>query len=404
MRESEGGTAETTLKTLLDLLNELTDMPGSNETVNKILANIKNTISDRHIAEKKFNELLKDYREGILPEVVQGWVDMNDNEKEQFANMNNFFCGLHYLVGLADYTSTAIQAWEKMIFGEDKVGAEAVAGVHSEGECGTVRLVRTVCKSVQDRGCEKSGKPLQFRTFLRAKGIVKVPLAPFKGNRFNIIFHNSAGLSFLSTELKEFFEEHKQDNLLFKAVHADLGVNQYLAAARALGLIDKLVTGPLWRVINVANMNEHYAALQECFTRWSDDSSKFMRGEDVLFEGKHDSTDPIFISLVAPNSDLDEMTKQVLEIIFITFCQVTEKMLEDHLPSGKHVGMGEKKMSETKSVPRTNVGVERDFGMLDRIMRLKPNASVLVYEGIIMSVRNKTSEWRNPRTTNSASF
>ena len=49
-----------------------------------------------------------------------------------------------------------------MIFGEDKVGAKAVCRVRAESECGTVRLVRTVCKSVQDCGCEKSGKPLLF--------------------------------------------------------------------------------------------------------------------------------------------------------------------------------------------------------------------------------------------------
>ena len=32
--------------------------------------------------------------------------------------------------------------------------------------------------------------------------------------------------------------------------------------------------------------------------------------------------------------------------------------------------------------------------MLDRIMHWKPKASMLVYESIIMNVRNKTSEWR----------
>jgi hypothetical protein len=38
-------------------------------------------------------------------------------------------------------------------------------------------MVRTVCKAVQDRGCEKSGKPVEFREFLHAQGQVKdVPL------------------------------------------------------------------------------------------------------------------------------------------------------------------------------------------------------------------------------------
>ena len=71
--------------------------------------------------------------------------------------------------------------------------------------------------------------------------IINVPLAPFKGNRFNIVFHNSAWLSSLLSELKEFFEEHKQDNLLFKAVHADLCIHQYLTAAHALLKLDRQV-------------------------------------------------------------------------------------------------------------------------------------------------------------------
>ena len=96
---------------------------------------------------------------------------MKDNEKEQFASKKNFFCGLHYLIQLGADVNTTIQAWEKMIFGEDKVGAEAVCAVHAERGCGTVRLVWTVCKFVQDCGYdEKSGKPLLFQTFLKAKG------------------------------------------------------------------------------------------------------------------------------------------------------------------------------------------------------------------------------------------
>jgi hypothetical protein len=57
-------------------------------------------------------------------------------------------------------------------------------------------MASTVCKAVQDRGCEKSDKPVEFREFILTHGQVKeVPLASFKCNRFNILFHNSASLS-----------------------------------------------------------------------------------------------------------------------------------------------------------------------------------------------------------------
>lgn len=171
---------------------------------------------------------------------------------------------------------------------------------------------------------------------------------------------------------------------------------------RERGLMDKIVTGPLWRSLNekghLVEMNDGYLVMQRCFSRWSKDSSQFMVGNYLLFNDIKVHTDEIYQSLVSSDSDLDSMTRQILELLFTTFCQVTEKILSDHLPSGTHVGMSEQKMKETVSVPRHNVGVERDFGMLDRLMRLKPSASTLVYKGIMMNVRNRTSEWRKGLT------
>ena len=50
---------------------------------------------------------------------------------------------------------------------------------------------------------------------------------------------------------------------------------------------------------------------------------------------------------------------------------------------------------EASNVLATNADSERDFAMLDRLMKLKPKALDIVYEGIIMFDRNKTSIWRD---------
>ena len=44
-------------------------------------------------------------------------------------------------------------------------------------------------------------------------------------------------------------------------------------------------------------------------------------------------------------------------------------------------------------MPKTNVCVERDFGMLDRIMNIKPSASVVAIEAMIMATKNRTCQW-----------
>ena len=71
--------------------------------------------------------------------------------------MNQFFCELHYLVGLDDQAEACLKIWESIIHKDKKVGSTAHGG-DSNGESGVTRLIRTVCKSVQEGGCEKSGE------------------------------------------------------------------------------------------------------------------------------------------------------------------------------------------------------------------------------------------------------
>ena len=83
-----------------------------------------------------------------------------------------------------------------------------------------------------------------------------------------------------------------------------------------------------------------------------------------------------------------------LEMIFSRFVSLSKQMLFDHL-EGALSNPSDSLLHESKFVPSTNAAAERDFGMLDRLMRMKPKALDLVYEGIIMFNLNKTKEWRD---------
>ena len=60
-----------------------------------------------------------------------------------------------------------------------------------------------------------------------------------------------------------------------------------MAACRALGMIDKLVTGPLWRSISkeghIFYMNIEYQRLHYIFLSWASDASSFMKGDISIF-------------------------------------------------------------------------------------------------------------------------
>ena len=101
-----------------------------------------------------------------------------------------FFCGMHFVVSLADLSETALKTWDHLLFDGALVGSLSHGG-YSKEESGTNRLVRTTCKSVQTRGSEKSGRISDFASFLTQEiGLTSVLFIPFKGNCFNILFYN----------------------------------------------------------------------------------------------------------------------------------------------------------------------------------------------------------------------
>ena len=155
---------------------------------------------------------------------------------------------MNFLVGLADQAEACLKVWENIIFKGQNVGSPLHGG-YSNGESGTLRLITTVCKSVQHRGCEKSGRMVTFEIFMEERNITRLPIYQFLGNRFNILFLNGDGVYFLFDHLINFFDQIELDNRSLVAAYCDLKVLTFRAGCRVLRLIEKLVTGTLWRIM-----------------------------------------------------------------------------------------------------------------------------------------------------------
>ena len=409
MREVAGGDAETQLNVLKEVMKEVVasescspDQANSSSN-NKIIASIRNLMSDRCGMQKKFNDLMADYRKERVPEVIADWTEMSREEKTKLLKMNDFFCGLHLLVAFADQAEATLKLWDKLIHEDKAVGSlKKGCGGFSSSDSGTNRLVRTVCKAVQECGCEKSGRPVQFAQFVQQEGeATSVPLVPFKGNRFNVFFHNGSGVFYLYEDLKRFFKQVKEGSNLLKAVYHDLQVVSFLAGCRALGLIYKLITTPLWKIledpsVHVLDMSRHYQTLKECFSSWAEDASGFLKGEEIAFPHVEIRKGPVYNKLVAVSPFWDGMTQQVLELIFGSLAVKTTALLPDHLKDGKYdfSNMDEDLKGQTASVPKTSVEPEEVFGIVDAMMKQKSNAHTFVIESLVMQKKNKMSDWR----------
>ena len=227
-----------------------------------------------------------------------------------------------------------------MLYDDRPIGSLTNGG-YSKGESGTLRLIRTTCKLVQTHGLERSGRISGFYTYLTEE--VRFPNATFisfRGNRFNVLFYNGGILYYLHDHLKHFFDIVKDDNKLLKAVHSDLQIQSYLCGCRALGLINKFVTGPLRRLlefgIHILDLNNHYQKMSSLSFDLSVDASEFMLGNVIFSENMEILKDNVYNSLLLPSDILDEPTKQGLEFIFGSFCIVTRRMLNDHIKDGKY--------------------------------------------------------------------
>ena len=401
LRHVFSGSAQNTLETLTEILDDLDVVRkevGQSAVSAKIISKLKNTMSDRHAAEKLFAQILAEYRANILPDVVAGWEAMTVEERDQLTRMNNFFCGLHFLVGLADAADETLKVWESTIEDENEQ-------VKSSG---TQRLIRTACKAFHHRGSEQAGCSTHFRAYLRRKGITKLPLAAFVGNRFNILFYDAAGVYFLKSHMTQYLTHSHINSLnrLLQAVLSDLQTPHLIAGCKALGIIDKLVTGPFWRflqtsTVSILQMSEWYTMMKDKFEEWSSDAQKVLENQDVLFEEFTSLTvrDEVAACLYERTEE-DPMVQELLQLLFKAFALTIQRLLIDHLPGGEFHSVSDPKIvQETMSVPKTNVSPERDFAILDRFMSQKPNATYIALESLLLFSQNKSSTWLDTKTS-----
>ena len=399
LREMCTGSAQTTLDTLNEILADIEEVAdkalGVGNAANRILANIKCTMSDRASTEKSFNDLLTAYRSEILPTVVDNWGELLLEQREAMARMYNFFCGMHFIVGMADHTAEALRLFE---ITHQESETTTVSASTEPTEAGCIRFIRTACKAFEKRGDQKSGHPLQFSSFLKQKGIQRVPLVHFKGNRFNIIFIDGGRVFFLRPYIIEFLTKQiGAPNRLLQAVLADAKEELYYAGCKALGLMNKFITCPLWRILesgtHILGMNDHYTRLLQFLQKSKLNACEFMSGISIPFTEVEVNEDDILQELLKPHEDIDPLVQQMLQAIFQALELLVLRMLDDHLKDGKWDKASEEMKQQTKSVRPTNAISEWDFALLDRYIREKPNASLLVLEAQILFVNNKTIDW-----------
>ena len=140
-------------------------------------------------------------------------------------------------------------------------------------------------------------------------------------------------------------------------------------------------------------MGSVFCEMNRKFELWSKDAQPLLEGIAMSTDPSVLHMDNVWESLINWN-ETDVMTQEILRLLFSSFSITTHRLLLDHLPGGKHHSVTDMSViEEVASVPTTNLAPERDLAILDRLVREKPNASVVALESMILYSHNKTSSW-----------
>lgn len=102
-------------------------------------------MSDRAATEKKFNGLLQTCRAEIIPVIVDDWKNLSKELQDKLSRLNNFFCGLHGLVHIAETVNTSGWEVEALHFeGADRVPIKDQR-FRKPNESAICRTIRTAC-------------------------------------------------------------------------------------------------------------------------------------------------------------------------------------------------------------------------------------------------------------------
>ena len=135
------------------------------------------------------------------------------------------------------------------------------------------------------------------------------------------------------------------------------------------------------------------------FDTWSQNSCSILQGSDFIEDGSFAPENEVWKMLIEPSEATDVMTEELLQLLFGAFSKTTQRLLLDHLPGGVYNSVTDAMIvNKTASVQTTNVAPERDFAVLDRMIREKPNANLVALESMILYSHNMSSLWLEQKT------
>ncbi len=128
-------------------------------------------------------------------------------------------------------------------------------------------------------------------------------------DRLNTLYCQGGAVYYHRKDIEHLLGSLPGLNDLLKCIQFDIKERVYMAGYRALGIIDKIITGPYRRTIqnatDINTLNEKLQILQDKLTEFADDGSRLFTDPTVSVYGE-DSVhkDQIYESLMEDTNDI----------------------------------------------------------------------------------------------------
>jgi len=360
-----------TNETFEELAESVTDDDNQKkEMASKLKSTISNIMTDRHIVNKKYKKLL---------------------EEDIGSEINGLFCGLHILPNMATAALTGMEHYEK---GQNI----APSSNWTSKSVGNSLIYECAKAFIESSGCQKSGDALDFNDYLSTLN-VKNQIITFLHNRFNVLFIDGGAVFYHRKHINDYLNSGRssKNNKLLSSIDSHISNAAVLAECRALGIIGKLVCGPLWRLLEDDNisyfaMNDYWYILVEKVGEYSKNAAPLLSGEKV-FANIECVEDKVYKCLFEQYPELDNLTVEALQSILTSIEPMLQRQLKDQLPGGSMHVPTDGQVIKCKNVPKTNRISEADFSALDRLVKKAPQKGRAAKSATITYTVNKTSKF-----------
>ena len=359
-----------------------------------LLCSIKSTMTDQGPTMPQFSKKLQCIQETLLPTVVKNWETCPVEVENCIAQFGTFYCKMHPLINFAEEINKVLKSFKDITTS----GKNAHTLATSKAE--VTRLIRTASKVFHNRGSDQSGAEDIFSSYLENEcgTFNHFPYYVGKTARANIIFESAAATYYDLDHMIGFVKSLPEPTIYSQAVAEDASGKIHKADLRALGILYKSVTDPLWHVIktaeNVLSLNGTLHLVQQKLEKWATNVTDLFHGERVLPDvdvNKDEVYERLFTECIDP--EMEVLCIQALEMSCSAVLLILNRQCQDQLPGGRYWNLPAVTVQQYTNVPSTNMIGERDFAALDCLVRQKPNVRAIHLESLIMWSHNGKQKW-----------